>query len=96
LVVPYTVVQNDIRFAQAQGYSSPTDFLDTCTRAFEYLWEEGAEAPKMMSIGVHPRWIGQPARTSALKDFLQYALAKGGIWFARRVDIADFWWERFR
>jgi hypothetical protein len=46
-----------------------------------------------MSIGLHPRWVGQPARASALAEFIEYALAKGGVWFARRRDIAKWWLE---
>jgi peptidoglycan/xylan/chitin deacetylase (PgdA/CDA1 family) len=46
----------------------------------------------MMSIGLHPRLIGQAARSSALAEFIEYAQAKGGAWFATRLEIAD-WWE---
>jgi peptidoglycan/xylan/chitin deacetylase (PgdA/CDA1 family) len=92
LVVPYTIVYNDMRFAVAQGYSEPADFFETCRRGFDYLWEEGAEHPRMMSIGLHPRLAGQPGRTAALRDFIDYALGKGEVWFARRIDIAEHWW----
>jgi peptidoglycan/xylan/chitin deacetylase (PgdA/CDA1 family) len=93
LVLPYTFVYNDVRFLPAQGYSDPGAFLDYCRRGLDYLWEEGATHPRMMSIGLHPRWIGQAGRTGALKEFIEYALAKGGVWFARRIDIADWWLE---
>ena len=46
----------------------------------------------MMSIGLHPRLAGQPARTAALREFIEYALRKGDVWFARRIDIAEHWW----
>ena len=91
LVVPYSLTYNDARFVLAQGYSSPTDFADSLKRAFDTYWEEGAERPRMMSIGLHPRLIGQAARISGLKDFLDYALTKGGVWFAKRIDIAHWW-----
>ena len=47
----------------------------------------------MMSIGLHPRLVGQAGRTAALREFLDYALNKGGVWFARRLDIARWWWD---
>lgn len=47
----------------------------------------------MMSIGLHSRLVGQAGRASALKDFIEYALEKGGVWFARRIDIATWWNE---
>ncbi len=93
LIVPYnSFPYNDIRFVLAQGYSSPTDFFDCCRRGLDELWREGeAGYPKMMSIGLHPRLIGQAGRASALREFIEYAMAKGGVWFARRIDIARWW-----
>jgi hypothetical protein len=93
LVVPYSLTYNDARFVLAQGYSSPTDFADSLKRAFDTYWDEGAERPRMMSIGLHPRLIGQAARIAGLKDFLDYALDKGDVWFATRIDIAHWWLE---
>jgi len=91
LVVPYSFTYNDARFVNPQGYGSPGDFLDNVKRGFDYLWEEGASRPRMMSIGLHPRLIGQASRTSALAEFLDHARKKGGVWFARRIDIAEWW-----
>jgi len=91
LVVPYTFVYNDGRFLPGQGCSDPTSFLDYLKRGFDYMWEEGATHPRMLSIGTHARWMGQAARTSALKEFIEYVLARGDVWFARRVDIARWW-----
>ncbi|HZU15199.1 MAG TPA: polysaccharide deacetylase family protein [Candidatus Dormibacteraeota bacterium] len=95
LVVPYSSFPyNDVRFTLAQGYGSPTDFYDTCRRGLDQYWREGERGyPKMMSIGLHPRLAGHAGRTSALREFIEYALAKGGVWFARRVDIARWWLE---
>ncbi len=45
----------------------------------------------MMSIGLHPRLIGQATRISALREFIEYALGKEKVWFARRIDIARWW-----
>jgi hypothetical protein len=42
---------------------------------------------------VHPRWTGQAARASALREFIEYALHKGDVWFARRDEIAAWWIE---
>lgn len=91
LVIPYSFTLNDGRFLPGQSYTGPDVFLDHCRRAFDYLWEEGATHPKMMSIGLHPRLIGQPARMHALREFLHYALEREGVWFARRTDIAEWW-----
>src|SRR4029079_2347973 len=92
LVVPYTLVYNDMRFTSG-AHTSPADFFETMRVGFDYLWEEGATSPKMMSIGLHPRLAGQPPRAAALRDFLEYAHERGDVWFARRIDIAEHWWE---
>jgi peptidoglycan/xylan/chitin deacetylase (PgdA/CDA1 family) len=91
LVVPYTLLYNDARFT-ADGWS-PADFADVCRRGFDELWREGAERPRLMSIGLHPRFIGQAARTSALREFLEHAQARGEVWFATREEIARHWRE---
>jgi peptidoglycan/xylan/chitin deacetylase (PgdA/CDA1 family) len=91
LVVPYTLTYNDARFAAAPGYGSPSHFFDLLKRGFDCYWEEGASHPRMMNIGLHPRLIGQAGRATALGEFIDYARAKGGVWFARRIDIANWW-----
>jgi peptidoglycan/xylan/chitin deacetylase (PgdA/CDA1 family) len=35
--------------------------------------------------------VGQAGRTSALREFIEHALAQGDVWFARRIDIARWW-----
>lgn len=92
LVVPYSLTYNDVRYVLPQGYGGPSDFFDQCRRGLDELWREGAAGyPKMMSIGLHPRVAGQAARTSALREFVEHALEKGDVWFARRLDIAQWW-----
>lgn len=94
LIVPYTLTYNDGRFVLPQGYSSPSDFAEYCKRGLDELRREGhAGYPKMMSIGLHPRWAGQAGRTSGLREFIEYGLELGDIWFARRIDIAQWWLE---
>jgi len=91
LVVPYSFVYNDAKFFFG-GFASPSDFVDYCIRAIDvYLREGRAGQPKMMSIGVHGRWMGQAARASALEEVLDYALAQGDVWITRRRDIAEWW-----
>lgn len=96
LVVPYTKLYNDVRFVLAQGYASPNDFVDTCIQGLDYLWEEGETHPKMMSIGLHARLMGQAARAHALRKFIEYALNKPGVKFMRRIDIANWWLAQHR
>jgi peptidoglycan/xylan/chitin deacetylase (PgdA/CDA1 family) len=96
LIVPYSLTLNDGRFATSPGYADPSGFLDHLKRAFDELWREGESTPKMMSIGLHSRLIGQPARLNALREFIDYANNKGQVWFTRRIDIANYWLEHHK
>jgi len=95
LVVPYTLDTNDMRFAAAQGFNSGTQFFDYLKDAFDVLYAEGApdglNQPKMLSIGLHCRLVGRPARAQALARFLDYVQGHEGVWITRRIDIAQHW-----
>ncbi len=89
LVVPYTMVFNDGRFVLSQGYSSPEDFLDHLRAGLNRLRSDGDDVSRMMSVGLHPRLVGNPARADALARFIEYAQQFDDVWFARRIDIAE-------
>jgi len=95
LVVPYTLDTNDMRFAAMQGFNSGSQFFDYLKDAFDVLYREGdpagLDAPKMLSIGLHARLIGRPARIAALERFLDYVLQHDKVWITRRIDIARHW-----
>ena len=75
--------------------NSPSDFYETLKNTFDLLYAEGADSPKMMNVGLHCRIAGRPSRAVALRNFLEYASGFGDVWFARRVEIARWWMERY-
>jgi putative urate catabolism protein len=91
LVVPYTLDTNDMRFASPQGFNTGDHFLAYCRDAFDVLYAEGATSPKMLSIGLHSRIIGRPARFGALQRLVEHITAHDDVWVARRADIARHW-----
>jgi peptidoglycan/xylan/chitin deacetylase (PgdA/CDA1 family) len=91
VVLPYAFDTNDMRFHNRGGFTFGSDFARYCIDAFDRLYLEGAAAPRMLSIGLHPRIIGRPARIAGLEAFLDHALAREGVWFATRADIARTW-----
>ncbi len=91
LVVPYTLDVNDMRFALPQGYSQAQDFFVYLRDSFDVLYAEGAESPKMMSIGMHCRLLGRPGRMLALQQFLDHIEKHDRVWVCKRVDIARHW-----
>ena len=91
LIVPYTLDVNDMRFALPQGFSQGEDFYTYLRDTFDVLYEEGLEAPKMMSVGMHCRLLGRPGRIIALQRFLDHIANKDRVWVCRRIDIAKHW-----
>ena len=92
LVIPYTLDCNDMRFATPQGFNSGDQFETYLRDTFDTLYAEGLEGRAgLMNIGLHCRLVGRPGRFAALRRFLDYARARDGVWFARRIDIARHW-----
>ncbi len=93
LIVPYTLEANDMRFS-GTGLNTGEQFFSYLKDAFDVLYAEGEERPKMMSIGLHCRIVGRPGKMAGLERFIRYALDHKDVWFARRVEIARHWRER--
>ena len=91
LIVPYTLDTNDMRFATAQGFHTGDQFASYLIDAFDTLYAEGASSPKMMSVGLHCRLIGRPARFAGLVKFIDHVQKHEKVWMARRLDIAKHW-----
>jgi putative urate catabolism protein len=92
LIIPYTLDNNDMKYAVPPGFSTPDGWEQYMTDAFETLLAEGrAGAPKMMSVGLHCRLIGRPGRAAALARFLDKVVATPDVWVCRRADIARHW-----
>ena len=94
LVVPYSMETNDARFWRG-GLVSTNDFYEYLKDTFDCLYDEGRTHPKMMSVGLHCRIAGRPARSKAVERFLEYAKSFPAVWFPRRVDIAHWWLENY-
>ncbi|MCU0527542.1 MAG: allantoinase PuuE [Elainella sp. Prado103] len=93
LVIPYTLDNNDMRFATSQGFNSGDQFFAYLRDAFDVLYAEGETHPKMMSVGLHCRLVGRPGRAAALGRFLDYVQQHDRVWLCRRIDIARHWHE---
>lgn len=106
--VPYTLSANgrDIvvipyNIAGCHDYSTytaartPRDLLQIWTDQFDYLYAEGERGyPKFFSINLHPFVSGVPYRAKIVSEFLDYIKSKPRVWFARRIEIADWWLEK--
>ena len=80
-----------MRFFEGYAFVRGADFAGYAIDAFDWLWGEGAHRPKMLSIGLHTRIIGRAGRIGGLATLIRHMQARGGVWFARREDIARHW-----
>jgi allantoinase len=92
LVVPYTMTNNDSKYMRS-GMTTSDQFFTLCRDAFDVLYAEGKTRPKMMSVGLHMRITGHPARAAGLARFLDHVVRHEDVWVCRRVDIARHWHE---
>jgi len=94
LVIPYALDTNDMKFSTANGFAAPSAFADYLCAAFDELYREGVDGrPAMLSVGLHCRVIGRPARLAALRRFLEHVLKHEDVWICRRADIARLYHE---
>ncbi|MBV8752214.1 MAG: chitin deacetylase, partial [Hyphomicrobiales bacterium] len=89
LIVPYSLTNNDGKYTGTIGTAD--DWFAFVRDAFDVLYREGATQPKMMSVGLHMRLTGHPARAAGLERLLDYMMQHADIWIARRRDVARHW-----
>ncbi len=96
LVIPYTLDSNDMRFCTAQGFNCGDQFFSYLRDAFDVLYAEGAQQPRLLNVGLHCRIIGRPGRFRALQRFLDHVAAHDHVWVCRRIDLANHWHRHYR
>lgn len=90
LIVPYSLDANDMKFVAYNGFTEGEQFFRYLRDTFDMLYAEGG---RMMSVGLHGRIAGRPARAAAVSRFLDHIMAVPDVWIARRIDIARHWLE---
>ena len=94
LVIPYSLTMNDVKFGRGT-FGPADDFFAYLRDSFDLLYEEGAERPRLMSIGLHMRLSGHPGRAMALIRFIEHIQSRERVWVCRREDIARHWMAQF-
>lgn len=90
LVVPYSLATNDAKLVGGPLVTGRA-FAEFLIDSFEELLAESRLRPRMMSVGLHPRVVGQPGRIGGLRAFLDHIQDRPGAWICRRGDIAAHW-----
>ncbi|MFC0453352.1 MULTISPECIES: polysaccharide deacetylase family protein [Rhodococcus] len=91
LILPYSSDTNDFRYWRAPGFVNANEYFTFLKDSLDVLLAESATVPKMMSVGLHNRISGKPARSLAVDRFIEYAKTQPGVWIARRDEIAQWW-----
>ncbi len=87
LVLPYSLVNNDARLLSMGG----AEWFAMIRDAIDVLHREGGDIPKMLSIGLHCRIVGHPARFAGLVRVLDHLATLPDVWVTSRLAIADHW-----
>jgi allantoinase len=90
LVVPHTFTNNDNKFGRG-WWATSDDFVTWMRDAFDVQWREGASRPTLMSVSLHLRMSGHPARFAGVERFLDHVQNKSGVWLCTRSQVAQHW-----
>ncbi len=90
LVVPYSLVTNDAKLVGGPLVTGRA-FGEFLIDAFEELVSEADVHPRMMSVGMHARILGQPGRIRGLRAFIDHIRGRDDVWICRRGDLAAHW-----
>jgi peptidoglycan/xylan/chitin deacetylase (PgdA/CDA1 family) len=88
--VPYTVEINDVIISAVQQHSSD-EILRRGRDQFDRLYQEGAIAPRIMAISIHPYLTGVPHRIKYLEALYDYILGHAGVIMWTGEEILDWY-----
>jgi allantoinase len=92
LVIPHTFSNNDNRYARG-WISTSSEFYNYLKDAFDVLYREGAEHAKLMTVSLHMRVSGHPARSQGIERFLDYIAGMERVWICSRLAVAQHWYQ---
>jgi peptidoglycan/xylan/chitin deacetylase (PgdA/CDA1 family) len=88
--VPYTVEINDVVISAVQ--QQPSDEIFRRGRDhFDRLYIDGAKAPRVMAISIHPYLTGVPHRIKYLEQLYDYILGHEGVVMWTGAEILDWY-----
>jgi peptidoglycan/xylan/chitin deacetylase (PgdA/CDA1 family) len=88
--VPYTVEINDVVISAVQ--QQPSDEIFRRGRDhFDRLYIDGAKAPRVMAISIHPYLTGVPHRIKYLEMLYDYILGHKGVVMWTGAEILDWY-----
>jgi len=88
--VPYTVEINDVVMSAVQQQPSD-EILRRGKDQFDRLYLDGAKAPRVMAISIHPYLTGAPHRIKYLEALYDYILGHEGVVMWTGAEILDWY-----
>jgi peptidoglycan/xylan/chitin deacetylase (PgdA/CDA1 family) len=69
------------------GIWSQQDVWEIWSEEFEGQYEEGG----FYNLMFHPQVMGRPSRMRMLERLIQHMLGKKDVWFAKPIELAEYW-----
>lgn len=88
--VPYTVELNDVVISAVQQQPSD-EILRRGKDQFDRLYLDGAKAPRVMAISIHPYLTGVPHRIKYLEQLYDYIMGHEGVVMWTGEEILDWY-----
>ena len=88
--IPYTVEINDVVISAVQRQPSD-EILRRGRDQFDRLYLDGAKAPRVMAISIHPYLTGVPHRIKYLELLYDYILSHDGVVMWTGAEILDWY-----
>ena len=88
--IPYTVEINDVVISAVQQQPSD-EILRRGRDQFDRLYLDGAKAPRVMAISIHPFLTGVPHRIKYLEALYDYILGHEGVMMWTGSEILDWY-----
>lgn len=86
--MPYGAGVSDLQAFHHMN-ASPAEFEQMIRDAFDVLYEESAEAGRVVGISLHPFIVGLPHRIGALERGLEYISRHDDVWLATGEEITN-------
>jgi len=93
--IPYTVEINDVVISAVQQQPSE-EILRRGRDQFDRLHLDGAKAPRVMAISIHPFLTGVPHRIKYLEALYDYILGQDGVVMWTGSEILDWYRAQVR
>ena len=90
ITLPYSVETNDIPMMIVQHHEAQY-WTQKCIDAFDRLYMEGAERPRVLAIAIHPYISGQPFRIKYLEAVYEYVCRFPGVVHWNGEQILDWY-----